>query len=79
MRSLRTNSHLKTCACCQVFGQDHVAKVLFDWSMEGASHDAVVDAIKSIRLFNYYHSLQANPPEWEEAKVTTARLNAVLM
>ena len=57
-----------------MFGQDHVAKVLFDWNMEGASHDAVVDAIKSIRLFNYYHSMQANPPEWEEAKVNTPRL-----
>ncbi len=39
-----------------LFGQDHVAKVLLGWTTE--QHDAVRDAIKSMRLFNYYHQLQ---------------------
>jgi RNA exonuclease 4 len=53
-----------------VFGQDHVAKVLLGWETgPGAgSHDAVKDAIKSMRLFNYYHQLQATPGAWEGAQ-----------
>ena len=52
-----------------VFGQDHLAKVLLGWDTAGASHDAVGDAIKSIRLFNVYSRLQADPEEWQRAQV----------
>eukprot|EP00798_Chlamydomonas_sp_ICE-L_P018074 gene18074-24497_t len=57
-----------------VFGQDHVAKVLLGWPVldgtDGAvsDHNAVTDAIKSVRLFNYYHQLQTNPSAWEQAQ-----------
>jgi hypothetical protein len=43
-----------------VFGQDHVAKVLLGWDSAGASHDAVTDAIKSMRLFNHYLQMKDN-------------------
>ncbi len=52
-----------------VFGQDHLAKVLLGWDSAGASHDAVGDAVKSIRLFNVYSRLQADPEEWQRAQV----------
>ncbi len=59
-----------------VFGQDHVAKVLMGWeTVHGAdgqpgagSHDAVRDAVKSMRLFNHFNQMQANPGAWEAAQ-----------
>lgn len=56
-----------------MFGQDHVAKVLLGWDTTQpgdaqSSHDAVRDAIKSMRLFNYYNQLQANPAAWQQAQ-----------
>jgi hypothetical protein len=55
-----------------VYGQDHVAKVLLGWDVnqpEGvSSHDAVRDAIKSMRLFNLYNQMQATPGQWEKAQ-----------
>lgn len=52
-----------------VFGQDHVAKVLLGWESAdgGGAHDAVKDAVKSIRLFNLYNTIQATPGAWEQA------------
>eukprot|EP00967_Tisochrysis_lutea_P134611 scaffold237920_cov21-Tisochrysis_lutea.AAC.2 len=41
-----------------VFGQDQVAKVLLQWGSDPAGHNALMDAIKSIRLFNHYHLLR---------------------
>ncbi len=52
-----------------VFGQDHLAKVLLGWKTENSSHDAVGDAVKSIRLFNLYKSLQSDPQAWRRAQV----------
>lgn len=56
-----------------VFGQDHVAKLLLNQDVSG-SHDAVGDAIKSVRLFKLSEQLKLNPDAWEQAKVkdTTA-------
>ena len=51
-----------------VFGQDHVAKLLLNYDVSG-SHDAVGDAIKSIRLFKLSRKLQQTPDDWEQAKV----------
>jgi DNA polymerase III epsilon subunit-like protein len=48
-----------------VFSQDHLAKVLLAWDVSG-SHDAVGDAIKSIRLFNLYQSTHGHPERWAE-------------
>lgn len=52
-----------------VFGQDHLAKVLLGWNTENSSHDAVGDAVKSIRLFNLYKNLQSDPQAWRRAQV----------
>ena len=56
-----------------IFGQDHLAKVLLGWDTAGASHDAVGDALKSIRLFNLYGQLQAQPEAWRGAQVVPLR------
>ena len=52
-----------------VFSQDHLARVLLDWGPDAAGHDAVKDALKSVRLFNLYSQLQASPQEWQSAQV----------
>jgi len=41
------------------FGLDHVATVLLGESLDGAAHNAVTDAIKSMRLFLLYAQIQA--------------------
>jgi len=55
-----------------VFGQDHVARVLLNEADEsgasGNEHDAVKDAIKSMRLFKHHHHLQSSPSAWEAAQ-----------
>ena len=40
--------------------------MLLGWTTE--QHDTVRDAIKSMRLFNYYHQLQATPGMWLQAQ-----------
>jgi RNA exonuclease 4 len=37
-------------------------------ALDNVEHDAVSDAIKSIRLFNHYHRLRATPGAWEAAQ-----------
>jgi len=51
-----------------VFSQDHLAKVLLGWevSADGGGHDAVGDAVKSIRLFNLYQSTHKHEERWAE-------------
>lgn len=51
-----------------VFGQDHVAKLLLNYNTTG-SHDAVGDAIKSVRLFKLSEQLKQDPDAWDRAKV----------
>jgi hypothetical protein len=46
-----------------VFGQDHLAKVLLNWDVSG-SHDAVGDAIKSVRLFNLHQRARPDAARW---------------
>ena len=58
-----------------VFGQDHVAKLLLKYDVSG-SHDAVGDAIKSIRLFKLSQQLQQTPDDWEQAKVWLIKSSA---
>ena len=47
-----------------VFGQDHVAQVLLGWGPSQTGHNAVEDAVKSMRLFNYYRMLQVGVTIW---------------
>ncbi len=42
------------------FGQDFLAKHLLGWPTDGASHDAVGDAIKSLRLYRLHQQLSAD-------------------
>ena len=67
------NSKYKTWS---VYGQDQLAKVLLGWDTQNASHDAVGDAVKSIRLFNLYNTLKAgpDPKAWEKAQVSSCTL-----
>jgi RNA exonuclease 4 len=51
-----------------VFSQDHLATVLLGWDVQNSSHDAVGDAIKSIRLYNLYNTLQADAAGWQKAQ-----------
>ena len=51
-----------------VFGQDHVARVLLQYP-EAQTHDAVGDALKSVRLFNLSEQLQQDPAAWQQAQV----------
>lgn len=50
-----------------VFGQDHVANVLLNYPVK-ERHDAVGDAIKSVRLFNLSQQLQKDPAAWQQAQ-----------
>jgi len=45
-----------------------VAKVLLGWEL--SQHNAVGDAIKSMKLFNYYNHLQSIPGAWEKAQLS---------
>lgn len=51
-----------------IFGQDHVARVLMNYPV-ASSHDAVGDAIKSVRLYNLSQQLQQDPEAWQQAQV----------
>ena len=54
-----------------VFGQDHVARVLLNYP-DAQTHDAVGDALKSIRLFNLSTKLQQDSTMWQRAQVKLA-------
>ena len=49
------------CTCSTGFGQDFLAKHLLGWPTDGASHDAVGDAVKSLRLYWLHQQLSADP------------------
>lgn len=51
-----------------VYSQDQLAKVLLGWQVENARHDAVIDAVKSVRLFNLFYQMQADPQRWQQAQ-----------
>ncbi|KAI3428820.1 hypothetical protein D9Q98_007637 [Chlorella vulgaris] len=51
-----------------IFGQDHLAKVLLNWDTSAGGHDAVGDALKSIRLFKLYQQLQGDQEQWKAAQ-----------
>ncbi|PRW05824.1 Small RNA degrading nuclease [Chlorella sorokiniana] len=51
-----------------VFGQDHLAKILLNWDTGVGGHDAVGDAVKSIRLFKLHQQLQPTPEQWQAAQ-----------
>lgn len=42
-----------------LFGQEHMAKVLLGEDLKGGAHDAVADAIKSMKLFRLHQELSA--------------------
>lgn len=50
-----------------IFSQDQLAKVLLNWDVEGHSHDAVGDAIKSMRLFKLYLEFQSDAAKLQAA------------
>ncbi|DBB14239.1 hypothetical protein WJX82_005037 [Trebouxia sp. C0006] len=50
-----------------IFGQDHVARVLMNYPV-ASNHDAVGDAIKSVRLYNLSQQLQQDPEAWQQAQ-----------
>mmetsp|Transcript_19476 Transcript_19476/g.39709 ORF Transcript_19476/g.39709 Transcript_19476/m.39709 type:complete len:276 (-) Transcript_19476:189-1016(-) len=45
------------------FGLDHAATCWLGQANDGAPHNAVTDAVKSMRLFNLYCRVQQNPEE----------------
>lgn len=49
-----------------VFSQDHVCRMLL--GVESGAHNAVLDACKSVRLFNLYWQLASNPAQLEQAR-----------
>lgn len=51
-----------------MFSQDHCAKVLLGWDVDNTTHDAAADAVKSIRLFNFWQQLQQDPGAWQRAQ-----------
>lgn len=51
-----------------IFGQDHLVKVLLGWDVENQGHNAALDAIKSMRLFNYRQILERDPSQWQQAQ-----------
>lgn len=55
-----------------IFGQDHLARVLLGWEAVHEPHDACIDAVKSMKLFNLYSSLQNQPAAWKQAQVSGA-------
>lgn len=44
-----------------IFSLDHMARIVLGLDSHGAPHNAVGDALKSIRLFNYYRVFSQNP------------------
>ncbi|CAK0783798.1 hypothetical protein CVIRNUC_006998 [Coccomyxa viridis] len=51
-----------------VFSQDHLAKVLLGWDTAGSPHDAVGDAVKSVRLFREFQNFQSDEAAWSSAQ-----------
>jgi RNA exonuclease 4 len=51
-----------------VYSQDHLVKVLLGWDLSNMQHNAALDALKSVKLFNLYQQMQADQPAWEAAK-----------
>mmetsp|Transcript_34855 Transcript_34855/g.87358 ORF Transcript_34855/g.87358 Transcript_34855/m.87358 type:complete len:231 (-) Transcript_34855:247-939(-) len=49
-----------------VFGQDHLVSTLLGTEVD-TQHNAAVDALKSVRLFNYYHYMSAGDGGGEPA------------
>jgi hypothetical protein len=62
------------------FGLAHLAKVLLNLPTT-EPHDAVDDAWKSIKLWNLYRELEADPERFEKCKVSAsiAHLGAILL
>jgi len=58
-----------------VWGQDHLAAVLLAWPPAGP-HDAVTDAVKSMRLFNLHGRLRAEPGGGAWARAAAALLSS---
>jgi hypothetical protein len=58
------------CLICDVLFmllmQDHVVKVLLGWDVDGMSHNAVTDCLKSIQLFNLYQHMHTDQQKWAE-------------
>mmetsp|Transcript_2052 Transcript_2052/g.4190 ORF Transcript_2052/g.4190 Transcript_2052/m.4190 type:complete len:247 (-) Transcript_2052:224-964(-) len=52
------------------FGLDHVASVLLGEALDGQAHNAVVDAMKSMRLFLLFAHLQTQPEQLAQAQAS---------
>mmetsp|Transcript_13590 Transcript_13590/g.41079 ORF Transcript_13590/g.41079 Transcript_13590/m.41079 type:complete len:225 (-) Transcript_13590:305-979(-) len=53
-----------------VWSQDYLCKQLLQWDTTQQTHNAALDAVKSIRLYNHWVALQANPSAWKQAQET---------
>jgi hypothetical protein len=51
-----------------MFSQDHCAKTLLGWDVDASTHDAALDAVKSIRLFNFWQQMQLDAASWQRAQ-----------
>jgi len=49
-----------------IFSLEHLANVVLGIPLNGCPHNAVDDAIKSIRLFNYYRQFGNNSAIWDK-------------
>lgn len=52
-----------------IFSLEHLANVILGLSLNGCPHNAVDDAMKSIRLFNYYRQYRNNSVIWEKKRL----------
>eukprot|EP00210_Caulerpa_lentillifera_P006043 g5775.t1 len=61
-----------------VFSLEHLSNVIFGLHLNGRPHNAVDDAIKSIRLHKYYMLHSSNKVTWENLKRDLLRIPAPL-
>jgi RNA exonuclease 4 len=50
------------------FSQDHCAQILLGWDVDATAHDAALDAVKSVRLFNFWAAARTDPGRWAAAQ-----------
>lgn len=63
---------------CTVFSLEHLTNVVFGLGSNGQPHNAVDDAIKSIRLHKYYMLHSSNRASWESLSRDLLRIPAPL-
>lgn len=59
-----------------IFSLDHLTRLILGIDSKGGAHNAVGDALKSVRLFNYYRAVCQNPSALNNVKMTLLRTPA---